>query len=104
MSSRMKRCRGDLHYLGTCSPKTRKLILKNANGELLKAIAEAAWTVLNGDVKLTPAQKRRLIKDESVLRQLATKQRTVAEKRKVLASQRGGNVIGFLFNLLKNIF
>ena len=100
----MKRCRGDLHYLGTCSPKTRKLILKNANGELLKAIAEAAWTVLNGDVKLTPAQKRRLIKDESVLRQLATKQRTVAEKRKVLASQRGGNVIGFLFNLLKNIF
>ncbi len=100
----MKRCRGDLHYLGTCSPKTRKLILKNANGELLKAIAEAAWTVLNGDVKLTPAQKRRLIKDESVLRQLATKQRSVAEKRKVLASQRGGNVIGFLFNLLKNIF
>lgn len=104
MSSRMKRCRGDLHYLGTCSPKTRKLILKNANGELLKAIAEAAWTVLNGEVKLTPVQRRRLIKDESILKQLATKQRTVADKRKVLTSQRGGNVIGFLFNLLKSIF
>jgi len=104
MSGRMKHCRGDLHYLGTCSPKTRKLLLKNANGELLKAIAEAAWTVLSGEVKLTPAQRRRLVKDESILRQLATKQRSVADKRKVLTSQRGGNVIGFLFNLLKNIF
>ena len=104
MSGRMKHRRGDLHYLGTCAPKTRKLLLKNANGELLKAIAEAAWTVLSGKVKLTPMQRRRLIKDESILRQLATKQRTVADKRKVLKSQRGGNVIGFLFNLLKNIF
>lgn len=100
----MRKYRGDLQYLGTCPPKTRKLLLKNVNSELLKAIAEAAWTVLSGEVKLTPAQRRRLLKDESILRQLATKQRTVAEKRKVLTSQRGGNVIGFLFNLLKTIF
>ena len=104
MSGRMKRYRSDLHYLGTCSPKTRKLLLKNANTDLLRAIAEAAWTVLSGKIKLTPAQRRRLVKDESVLRQLATKQRNLTDKRKVLASQRGGNVIGFLFNLLKNIF
>jgi hypothetical protein len=104
MSNRMKKCRTDLQYLGKCAPKTRKLLLKNANTDLLKAIAEAAWTVLSGEVKLTPAQRRRLVKDESILKQLATKQRTVAEKRKVVASQRGGNVIGFLFNLLKNIF
>ena len=104
MSGRMKRHRTDLHYLGTCSPKNRKLLLKNANTELLRAIVEAAWTVLSGEVKLTPAQRRRLIKDESVLRQLATRQRNLTEKRKVLTSQRGGNVIGFLFNLLKNIF
>ena len=104
MSNRMRKYRGDLQYLGTCPPKTRKLLLKHSNGELLKAIAEAAWTVLSGEVKLTPAQRRRFLKDESILRQLATKQRTVAQKRKVLTSQRGGNVIGFLFDLLKNIF
>ena len=100
----MKRYRSDLHYLGTCSPKTRKLLLKNANTDLLRAIAEAAWTLLSGEVKLTPAQRRRLVKDESILRQLVTKQQNLTDKRKVLASQRGGNVIGFLFNLLKNIF
>jgi hypothetical protein len=104
MSSRMKRYRADLNYLGTCSPKTRQLLLKNANTELLRAIAEAAWTVLSGEVKLTPGQRKRLVKDESVLRQLATKQRSLTDKRKVLSTQRGGNVIGFLFNLLKNIF
>ena len=104
MSKRMKKCRGDIQYLGQCSPKTRKVILKNANNELVKAIAEAAWTVLSGEVKLTPTQRKRLIKDESVLSLLATKQRSVGQKRKVLATQKGGNVIGFLFNLLKNIF
>lgn len=103
MSKRIRKFRGDLQYLGTCPPKTRTLLLKNVNAELLKAIAEAAWTVLSGEVKLTAAQRRRLIKDESILRQLATKQRSASQKRKVLASQRGGNVIGFLFNLLKNI-
>lgn len=100
----MKKCSGDLKYLGTCSPKTRKLILKGANSDLIKAIAEAAWTVLSGEVKLTPAQRKRLVKDESILRNLATKQRNLSEKRKVLVSQRGGNVIGFLFNILKQLF
>jgi len=100
----MRKFKQDLQYLGNCPPKTRKLLLKNANTELLKAIAEAAWTVLSGEVKLTPTQRRRLVKDESILRQLATKQRTVSQKRKVLSSQRGGNIVGFLFNLLKNIF
>ena len=100
----MKRHRSDLHYLGTCSPKKRKLLLKNANTDLLRAITKATWTVLSGEVKLTPAQRRRVVKDESILRQLATKQRNLTDKRKVLASQRGSNVIGFLFNLLKNIF
>lgn len=104
MSRRMKRNRADLEYLGTCTPKTRKLLLKNANTELLRAIAEAAWTVLSGEVKLTPAQRQRLVKDESILRQLATKQRSISEKRKVLSTQRGGNILGFLINILKKIF
>ena len=45
--------------------------------------------MLSREVKQTPAQRRRLFKDESVLRQLATKQRNLTEKRKLLASQRG---------------
>ena len=63
----MKKCSGDLKYLGTCSPKTRKLLLKGANSDLIKDIAEAAWTVLSGEVKLTPAQRKRLVKDKSIL-------------------------------------
>ena len=80
MSKRMKKCSGDLKYLGACSPKTRKLILKGANSDLIKSIAEAAWTVLSSEVKLTPAQRKRRVKDESILRNLAPKQRNLSEK------------------------
>ena len=71
---------------------------------MLKASAEASWTVLSGEVNLTPSQRRRLIKDELILRTIATKQRSLGQKRKVLVSQRGGNVIGFQFNILKKLF
>tara|TARA_B100000586_G_scaffold247745_1_gene204628 strand:- start:399 stop:713 length:315 start_codon:yes stop_codon:yes gene_type:complete len=104
MSKRMKKHAADLHLLGSCTPNTRKAILRNADNQLVQAIAEAVWTILEGRVPLSPSQKTRLRKDETILRQIATKQRTPAQKRKVLGSQRGGAVLGFLFNLLKNLF
>ena len=84
--------------------KNKKSGSKEAKSELIKAIAEAAWTVLSGEVQLTPTLKRCLFKDDAVIRQLASKQRSAVQKRKVISSQRGSNVIAFLFNLLKSIF
>ena len=100
----MKKCRSDLKYLGQCSDKTRRLLLKNADAQLIKSLAEAAYAVLDGRVKLSPNQRLKFKRDQSILRQLASKQRTISQKRKVASSQRGGNIIGFLLNALKNLF
>jgi len=104
MSKQMKKCKGDLKFLGACSDKTRRLVLKNGDGQLIKSLAEAAYAVLDGRVKLSAIQRSRFKKDQSILRLLASKQRTLAQKRKVVGSQRGGNIIGFLLNAIKNLF
>ena len=70
----------------------------------MQAIAEAVWSILEGRVPLTSSQNTRLRKDDTILRQIAMKERIRAQKRKALGSQRGGAVLGFLFNLLKNLF
>ena len=100
----MNKYRGDLHLIGGCTLNTRKLVFKNCDKQLIEAIADAVWTVLEGRVQLTPAQKHRLRKDQPTLRNIAAKNRTVDQKRRTLITQKGGNIIGFLFNALKSLF
>ena len=45
-----------------------------------------------------------LRKDQPTLRNIAAKNRTAAQKRKTLITQKGGNIISFLFNALKTLF
>lgn len=104
MTSRMNKYRGDLHLIGGCTPNTRKAVFKNCNNELIEAIADAVWTVLDGRIQLTPAQIQRVRKDQPTLRNIAAKNRTAAQKRKTLITQKGGNIISFLFNALKTLF
>ncbi len=104
MSKRMQQYRGDLHLIGGCTPNTRKAVFKACDNKLIEAIADAVWTVLEGKVPLTPSQRQHIIQEQPILRQIAAKNRTLKQKRKVLTSQRGGNIISFLFNALKSIF
>ena len=66
--------------------------------------ADKLSAVLEGKVPLSPSQRQRILQEQPILRQIAAKNRTVKQKRKVLTSQRGGNIISFLFNVLKSIF
>ena len=104
MSKRMKQCRGDLQLLGQCRPSTRKLILKHCDDKLIQAISDAVYTTLARKIPLSPQQVNRLKKDQTILRQIAAKNRTSKQKRRALATQKGGNIIGFLFNALKSLF
>ena len=103
MSKEFKKHRKDLHFLGVCTPKTRKSILKDAETSLINAIQEVVHTVLSNQIPITSAQKKRLVKDKAVLRQLADRSKNVTQKRKILASQKGSGVLGFLFNIVKKL-
>ena len=103
MSKEFKKYRKDLHFLGVCTPKTRKSILKNAETPLIKAIQEVVHTVLSNEIPITSAQKKRLIKNKAVLKQLADKSKNITQKRKILGSQKGSGILGFLFNVVKKL-
>jgi len=104
MSKRMKAYRSDLKLLGECTPSTRKAVFKNCDKDLINAISEAVYSVLDRRVPIQPKQLARLKKDQPILRQIATKRKTVAQKRRLLSSQRGGNIISFLINAIKQLF
>lgn len=104
MSKCMKKVHEDLNFLARCRENTRRIVLKHADGDLLQAISDAAYSVLDNRVPLTAAQRKTFRQYETILHQLATKQRTPTQKRKVLGTQRGASLIGILFNALKNLF
>ena len=65
MSKELRKHRKDLQFLGVCKPNTRKLILKNAETPLIKAIQEVVHTVLSNEIPITNAKKKRFNKDKS---------------------------------------
>ena len=84
-----------LQVLKTACPKLRKVIILNGGKERVNCISEIILNVLNGNLKLSDCNKRKLKKYRAVLRKLADKRvPSVAKKR--LINQRGG----FLFTLL----
>ena len=53
----------------------------------------------------TNKKKRQILRGRmKTLKELASKQRSIAEKKKILSSQRGGAILPILLGLLKNIF
>ena len=107
MSKCMKKNKTDLQFLAKCSQNIRKNVLKNASPSLIKAIKDIVLTILSGRVRLTQKQKAYIRKNRNTLSHIATKQKpykTLTEKRKVLSSQRGGNIIAFLLNAIKSLF
>ena len=65
-----------------------KRILHNADKQLIKHICNAAYNVTQGDVPLTPHQKRTLKKFRPVLASLTTRDKSLQQKQKQL--QTGG--------------
>ena len=89
MSARLKRNLDLLRVLRKSTPPQRKAILKNYGKDLILCICEIIDNLLQGTVRLSPAQKKTLSKHKSILRQLANKKRAVTEKKKILV-QKGG--------------
>ena len=98
-----------MHYLAKGKPKIKKAIIDESDGEVMKVFCECAKNTLNGNVKLTPAQFKKLKRYKTHLRQLANKNTGIKKKKKIL--QKGGflgallgAVIPTLASVVGNIF
>jgi len=78
-----------LHVLRTAELKRRKAIISNCNKELVNSISEFILNVLNGNVKLTGCNTRKLRKHKVTLRKVAGKPVPLSTKKKLIV-QRGG--------------
>ena len=75
--------------------KRRKLLAQWADKNDLMAISEFIRKILRGDVKLTPAQLKKIKQHKKSLRILAKKTGPLSEKRKAI-TQHGGFFFPFL--------
>ena len=86
MSTRMKKYKKELCFLGTCKRGQRATYLKQAPAGLIHAVGDVAKTLLKGNLPLTEAQRRKLRKQRGNLITLATRGGSVQNKRKILSS------------------
>lgn len=77
-----------LKVLAHCKIKIRKAILKNADKELVDAICQCVFNMLQGNVQLTKAQKNSLSQYRHVMRKLV--QKGGLKSKKQLLVQKGG--------------
>jgi hypothetical protein len=77
-----------LKELAKTKSRYRKDILKKADPNLILAICESIYNLLEGRVKLNSSQKELLNKDKFILRKLIQKTK-ISDKRKLLL-QKGG--------------
>jgi len=91
-----------LHVLKTAEPKLHKAIISNCKRELVNSISECVLNVLNGNIKLTRCNTRKLRKHKAALRKVACKQVPLSSKKKLIV-QRGGFLIPLLSAVLPTI-
>ncbi|MEE8289667.1 MAG: hypothetical protein V3R25_09670 [Nitrosomonadaceae bacterium] len=104
MSRRMLRHKNELCFLGTCSKKQRDNFVKVAPAQVIHAVGDVANTVLRGKLPIKSQQRKKLRKELSNLKKLALKRGSLAGKRKLLVSQRGGSILGTLWSVIKDLF
>jgi len=98
LSCRLRKTRPLLKLLVKSTPKRRKTILQAGGRDIIYSLCECCKNVLNGNVNLTPAQKKRLAKYKSPMRQLADRRVNLASKQRILSQQ--GGFIGPLLGVL----
>lgn len=93
-----------LKFLGRAKPNTVKPIIKAASPELVRALCECCHNVLKGNVRVTPAQKKRLSRHKRNLRALVQR-KTSLKKRKQILQEGGfiGALLGPVLSVLKGV-
>jgi hypothetical protein len=80
--------------LTRAGPMKRRAILQVGGKDLVHGLSECCLNILNGAVRLTPAQKKRLLKFKKPIRKLADRRVPLKEKHRLI--QTGGFIAPIL--------
>ena len=85
-------------YLSVCSnPRAYNSVLKGAPDEVIKAICNAALNIEQGDIHLSPAQRRLFSAHRKTISKITSRTVDLKSKRNIIQSQKGGySVVPFL--------
>ena len=75
-----------------------------SDDDFILAIVNAVWTTLDGRVKLLPKHRRTIQSVQSVLRQFASRDQSVEERRLNLLTRTGIHAIQTVFKILQTHF
>ena len=103
MSRRMQKYKNELCFLGTCKKNQRRSFISGASNEIMNALGDAIRTLLTGNLPISTYYRTKLRKDIGKLKLLSSKG-GVAKKKRFLQSQRGGSLLGTVWNVIKNLF
>jgi hypothetical protein len=101
----MRRMRWNYHslqVLKNASPKLRKTIISNCDGELLNALSEINFNILRGNVQLSTCSRRKLRQHKNALRTVADNGQNINKRRQFLI-QRGGFILPLLTAVLPTL-
>ena len=93
MSRRMRKYKNELCFLGTCNKKKWCNYIKIAPGEVINAVGDVANTVLRGKLRIKELQRKKLKRDLTSLKKLATTKSSLKHKLKILSTQRGVSIL-----------
>ncbi len=74
----------------------RKAVITHADADLICSLADCAYNILRGNVKLTPNNRKVLTKFRNNLRKLASKKVPIKRKRAVLQTGSGAFLTALL--------
>ena len=83
--------------------KLRRAVLANADADLICALAECAYNILEENVQLTRTQRKRLKKYRKKVRELAKRRLPIARRRHILQEQTGGFLSALLAPLAGSV-
>jgi len=101
----MKRVRSNYHTLQVLKAaelKLHKAIISKCNKELVNFISERVLNVLNGNIKLTVCNTRKLQKHKAAIRKVAERHLSLSGKKKLVV-QRGGFLLPLFCAVLPTI-
>ena len=105
MTTRMRKYRKELCFLGTCKrQQDRKRFLQEAPIGVIDSVGDVSKTLLHGNLRIGPRDRKYLRSKRNYLIKLSNKKTGHRSKRKLLSSQVGGNILGTIWNVIKEIF
>lgn len=104
MSKRMQEYRKELKLLENCNSSSKTALLKHGHGNLIRAVVDAIWTTLEGKLPLSPDHLSIVRKNKSTLQRIASKNRTIHQRRQLLCTRTGGNAAIDLIKIVNQYF